>query len=281
MFGLFKKKDNKDNSTAGHRTEKTQSSAQPQGPWVQAEALMDQGRIAEALDHFARAAIQTRDLSHMDLAERWLNDQPLLDKAGEAAVCRFVALLTQVLDPMEPVQRGRMWNACLKALRALGDDTAPRQDMTDRYTTECILLRHMGRLEEGLKAAQEGIARHKAASCYTFAGLCCLDMGDTKGAEDHVLQGLEQDPKNLAPCNDLADYFLNHQMLDKAIEYYAMVVDRGDAQDIEWAEPSLIFSRWLVSRDPVELERLALYAASQPRNQRAAQLRSAVRQMKA
>lgn len=280
MFGFLKKKNNQDNGQESRPEEKLQSSARPQGPWTQAEAMMDQGRIAEALEHFARAAIQTRDLSRMDLAERWLSDQPLLDRAGEEAVCRFVAFLTQVLDPMEPLRRQRLWEGCLKALRALGENTAPRQDMTNRYTAECVLLRHMGRMEDGLKAAREGIARHKAASCYTFAGLCCLDMGDTQGAEDYVLQGLERDPQNLAPCNDLADYFLNHQMLDKATRYYAMVVDRGDAQDAEWAEPSLIYCRWLASGDPAELERLVLCAAAQPRSQRGAQLCQAARQTK-
>jgi tetratricopeptide (TPR) repeat protein len=234
--------------------------------------MMDQGRNAEALESFARAAAQTRDLSHMDMAERWLGDQALLDRAGEGAVCLFVALLTQVLDPMEPVQRQRLWDGCLNALRALGDDAAPRQDMTNRYTAECILLRHMGRTEEALKAAQEGISRHKAASCYTFAGLCCLDLDDPEGAEDYVKEGLERDPGNLAPCNDLADYFLRVRNLPKAIEYYSMVTDRGDQQDVEWAEPSLIYCRWLDSGDPAELERLVLCAASQPRNQRGSEL---------
>ena len=269
MFGLFKKKDN---GNANSQGEKTRSVPRPQGPWGEASILMDQGRVAEALEHFARTAIQTRDLSHMDMAERWLGNQALLDKAGEEAVCLFVAMLTQVLDPLEPVQRQRVWDGCLNALRALGDNTAPRPDATNRYTAECILLRHMGRNEEALKAAQEGISRHKAASCYTFAGVCCLDLDDPEGAEDYVKEGLELDPKNLAPCNDLADYFLRVRNLSKAIEYYALVTDRGDQQDVEWAEPSLLFCRWLNSGDPVELERLVLCAASKPQNQRGSEL---------
>ncbi|RKI71172.1 tetratricopeptide repeat protein [bacterium 1xD42-67] len=269
MFGLFnKKKDGRDNGG----TSRARSQSAPQSPWNEAAALMERGQTVEALEKFARTAIQTRDLSRMDLAERWLSDQALLDRAGEETVCRFVAFLTQVLDPMEPVQRQRLWDCCLRALHALGDDTAPRQDISDRYTTECVLLRHMGRMEEALKVAQEGIDRHKAASCYTFAGLCCLDLGDPQGAEDHVRQGLERDPGNLAPCNDLGDYFFERRILDKAMEYYTMVVDRGDAQDVEWAEPSLIFCRWLDSGDPVELERLVLCAASRPQSQRGAQL---------
>ena len=268
MFGFSKKKENRDNGRAVRPMAETAR----RSPWEQAVVLMDQGKAAEALDQFAHTVVQTRDLSRMDLAERWLSDQKLLDRAGEAAVCRFVAILTQVLDPMEPGQRDRMWDLCLKVLRDMGDNTEPRQDTTNRYTAECILLRHMGRMEEALKAAQEGISRHKAASCYTFAGLCCLDMGDTEGAEDYVREGLEREPQNLAPCNDLADYFLDHRLLDKAMEYYAMVVDRGDQRNAEWAEPSLIYCRWLDSGDPAELERLVLCAASQPRNQRGGEL---------
>ena len=123
MFGLFKKRDN---GNVGSQGEKTRSVPRP-GPWGEASILMDQGRVAEALEHFARTAIQTRDLSHMDMAERWLGNQALLDKAGEEAVCLFVAYLTQVLDPLEPVQRQRLWDGCLNALRALGDNTAPRR----------------------------------------------------------------------------------------------------------------------------------------------------------
>ena len=85
-------------------------------------------------------------------------------------------------------------------------------------------------------------------------------------------EGLEREPQNLAPCNDLADYFLDHRLLDKAMEYYAMVVDRGDQRNAEWAEPSLIYCRWLDSGDPAELERLVLCAASRPQSQRGAQL---------
>ena len=83
MFGFFKKKDNQDNGSKVRTAEKAQSNVRPQGPWAQAAAMMDRGETAQALEHFARTAIQTRDLSRMDLAERWLNDQRLLDRAGE------------------------------------------------------------------------------------------------------------------------------------------------------------------------------------------------------
>ena len=84
MFDFFKKKDSRDNAAAGASRAKGQPV--PQDPWARAEVLMDQGKTAEALEYFAQTAIQTRDLSHMDMAERWLGSQALLDKAGEEAV---------------------------------------------------------------------------------------------------------------------------------------------------------------------------------------------------
>ena len=52
MFGFFKKKDNQDNGGRGYSADKGQSDARPQGPWAQAQAMMDQGRTAEALEQF-------------------------------------------------------------------------------------------------------------------------------------------------------------------------------------------------------------------------------------
>lgn len=265
---MLKKKDNRDNSAKSRAKEQPV----PQSPWDQAAALMERGETAQALEQFGRTAIQTRDLSRMDMAERWLRDRALLARAGEKAVCHFVACLTQVLDPMEPEQRERLWSGCLQALRALGEDTPPRQDMTDRYTAECLLLRHMGRMEEALRAAKLGIERHDSASCWIFGGLCCLDMGDADGAERYIQESLKRDPENLAPCNDLADHFLERGNLPKAIQYYKMAAVQDDAQDAAWAELSLIYCRWLETKDPMELERLVLCAASYPGNPRGAQL---------
>ena len=278
MFGFFKKKGNDPESSGKSGGNPRVGPVQPQTPWAQAMGLKEQGRAAEALDLFARTAIQTRDLSRMDIAELWLADQTMLDQAGEAAVCRFVAILTQLLDPVEPVRRQRLWEGCLNALRNV-KDPVPRQDTTDRYTAECILLRHMGRNQEALEVVREGVRLHGTASNLTFAGLCCLNKGDPEQAEEYVRRGLELDPDNLAPCNDLADYFLQCRDYPKAIEYYAMAA-RGDRADREWAEPSLFFCRWMETADPVELERLALLAACQPQNQRSAEMCGAARQEK-
>ena len=110
MFGLFKKKDN---GNAGSQGEKTRSVPRP-GPWGEASILMDQGRVAEALEHFARTAIQTRDLSHMDMAERWLGNQALLDKAGE-----FDGIIkmgrTQLQDAV-PIRLGQEFHAYAAAV---------------------------------------------------------------------------------------------------------------------------------------------------------------------
>ena len=101
MFGFLKKKGDQDNGDP--RLSKAKSQPVPRSPWDEAVALMEQGKTAEALEQFARTAIQTRDLSRMDLAERWLNDQRLLDRAGEEVVCRFVAFLPRCWTLWNPI----------------------------------------------------------------------------------------------------------------------------------------------------------------------------------
>ncbi len=274
MFNFFKsrQKGAKDNGTEGRRAEKSQTSAQPQGPWAQAEALMAQGRAAEALEHFTQSAIQTRDLSRMDLAERWLEDQSILDRAGEAVVCRFVSVVTITAGGLEPGRYLALLEKCLAALRRI-ETSEPRADGSDRYTAESNLLRRMGRPEEGLEAAKRGIQEHNSPSNYVFAAVCCLALDDPEQAEQYIRGGRALVPGNLSTTNDLADYYLEHGNFVEAARCYQEVVEEsGDTADIEWAEPSLIYCRWRESGDPLELERLALCAASRPGSQRGAQL---------
>ncbi len=242
----------------------------------QAEELRAQGRADDALELLGQAILQQHDLTLLARATAWLEDTAFLSGASEARICRFAAMLTQVADSAAPELRQRVWDGCLAALHTL-DDTAPRQDTTDRYTAECILLRHMGRMEDALAIAEEGIARHNTASNSTFAGLCYLDLDRWEEGEKAILRALELDPANYAPCNDLADYFFNARVFSKAMDYYALVMAHGDAQDCEWALPSFYFCRYLQEDRALDLERLALAAAAQPDNDRAAQLCDAVR----
>jgi tetratricopeptide (TPR) repeat protein len=274
MFNFFKsrQKGTKDNGTEGRRAEKSQTSAQPQGPWARAEALMAQGQGAEALEHYARTLHQTQDLSHMDMAERWLKDPSLLDQVGEAAVCRLVSVVTIAADGLEERRRWKLLEQCLDVLRRI-EVSEPRPDLSDRYAAESNLLRRMGRPEEGLEAAKRGVQEHNSPSNYAFAAVCCLALDDPEQAEKYIRGGRALVPGNLSTTNDLADYYLEHGNFVEAARCYQEVVEESaDSDDLEWAEPSLIYCRWRESGDPMELERLALCAASRPRSQRGAQL---------
>ncbi|NBI66338.1 hypothetical protein D1646_05845 [Pseudoflavonifractor sp. 60] len=268
MFGFFRKKGRLDNGDRSRAKEQPV----PQSPWDRAADLMGRGQTAEALEQFARAAIQTRDASHMDMAERWLDDPALLERAGEAAVCRFVSVVTIAADGVEETRRGKILEQCLTALGRI-QVSKPRPDGSDRYTVESNLLRRMGRPAEGLEAAKRGIAEHNSPSNYAFAAVCCLTLDDPEQAERYVRMGRKLEPTNLSTTNDLADYFLEHHSCADAARCYAEVVEESeDSADLEWAELSLIYCRWLMTRDPMELERLVLCAASYPGNPRGAQL---------
>lgn len=243
---------------------------------AQAEDLRAQGRADDALELLGRTILQEHALELLDEAAVWLEDSAFLSGASEAQICRFAAMLTQVADHAAPDLRRRVWDGCLAALRAL-NDTAPRQDTTDRYTAECILLRHMGRMKDALAVAEEGIARHNTASNSAFAGLCYLDLDRWEEGEKAILRALDLDPENYAPCNDLADYFFNARVFSKAMGYYAMVLQNGDEHDCQWAAPSYYFCRYLQEGSASDLTRLALIAAAQSDNDRAAQLCDAVR----
>ena len=274
MFNFFKsrQKGTKDNGTEGRRAEKSQTSAQPQGPWAQAEALMAQGQGAEALEHYARTLHQTQDLSHMDMAERWLKDPSLLDQVGEAAVCRLVSVVTIAADGLEERRRWKLLEQCLDVLRRI-EVSEPRPDLSDRYAAESNLLRRMGRPAEGLEAAKRGVQEHNSPSSYAFAAVCCLALDDPEQAEQYIRGGRALVPGNLSTTNDLADYYLEHGNFVEAARCYQEVVEESaDSDDLEWAEPSLIYCRWRESGDPMELERLALCAATRPGSQRGAQL---------
>lgn len=230
--------------------------------------LFSAGKEAEGLDMYGRAVLQSGDAVLLEPAEEWLKNENLVRQAGEAAVCTFIVRIMSAMDRCEEAMRDRLRKLSLKVVRNL-TDCKPRQDTTDRYVTECILLRHMEMPEDALKAALEGVKLHHTASCATFAGLCYLDMKEEKAAEEYIQSGLKLDPENGSGCNDLADYFFNHRRYEKAGEFYRLVLETGDQYDSSWAEPSWLFCRYMIHGDTFDLERLAVFAATYTDNQRA------------
>lgn len=246
----------------------------------EAQRLARAGRCGQALDFCGEAVFLSGDAGLMEPAKRWLRDRAFVESAGEEAVCVFVVRVVSALDGCAPKEREQLQNACLEALGAFDPAGCPaRQDTTDRYVAECILLRHMGRQEEALRTARQGLAHHGTAYCATFAGLCCLALGDEEGAEEAIRQGARVDPGCVTGYNDLGDYYFDRESYEKAEEAYCHVLDSGDQADCGWAEPSALFCRWMREKDPADLERLALCAAADPDNSRAAGLCGLVRAM--
>lgn len=239
----------------------------------EAQRLVKKGHIAEAFDLLGKIVLQSGQAAYIHIAEPWLNDSRILREAGELAISTLIARLTFAIDRCEAEERQRYWQLCLKVLREIPDQACqPRNNTTDRYIAECILLRHMEEGQAALEAAQKGMKLHGTATCYTFAGLCFMDLDQVEQAEEHIRLGYEADPENAAGCNDLADYFFNQRRYDKAREYYSMVLKSGDPYDCGWAEPSWLFCRYLLEKDPVDLERLIACAAVDSDNERAAEL---------
>ena len=248
-------------------------------PVPEADLLFCEGRFAEAFDKYGKALLQAGDPSLTESAESWLAQEELISQVGELVICTFIARLTQLIDHCETGVRERLWEACLSILRGFPPELCtPRHDTTDRYVAECILFRHMKKPEDALASALNGLAQQETASRATFAGLCAMDMEDEKTAEKYIRLGLKIDPQNVSGCNDLADYYFNRRRFQKAAEYYEIAMSTTDRYDIKWSEPSLYFCRYMINNRSEELERLVLFAAMEPDNNRAACLCSLAKQ---
>lgn len=239
--------------------------------------LFGEGKASEGLEAYGLAVLHSGDCSWLEALEEWLLQDKVFHQAGEETFCRLMMRVMNLVDELPEERQDRVRERCLQILGSF-PETAPRQDVTDRYVVECIFYRHMGRYEEGLKAALTGLEKHGTASCATFAGLCCLALEDAEQAGLYVKKGLELDPHNGSGCNDVADYFFNRRRWDKAEEYYRLALSAKDPYDREWAEPSWIFCRYMLTEDTYELEHLAACAAAYPENDRARRLCGAARE---
>ncbi len=235
-----------------------------------AESLYHTGNIQEALQYYASCLWRGEEDSP-ELLSRWLGDRDLTDKAGEHAVCAFIASVLFTIDRCEENLRQHLWALCHDTFdrMALCED---RQDTTDRYVAECNLYRHEKEPEKALEVILKGLERGGTTSRYTFAGLTYLDLGQEEEAEKYIALGFQSDPQNASAYNDLGDYYFNKRRWQKAGECYYKVLEAGDYNDCGWAEPSWIFCRYMEAADPCERERLLLCAAADVQNERAKEL---------
>lgn len=235
-----------------------------------AESLYESGQVPEALQYYV-VSLWRREEENTELLSAWLGDPKLLSKAGEQAVCGFIAAALLVIDQCEEALREHLWSLCQHIFDNIGS-CEDRQDTTDRYVVECNLYRHKKESEKALEVILKGLERGGTTSRYTFAGLTYLDLEKEEEAEKYIALGLESDPQNAAAYNDLGDYYFNRRRWQKAGECYYKVLEAGNYHDCSWAEPSWIFCCFMQDADSYERERLVLCAAGDVQNERAQEL---------
>ena len=235
-----------------------------------AEHLYKTGNVREALQYYATCLWRGEEDSTEPLSA-WLGDANLVAKAGEQAVCAFIASVLFTIDHCEEALKEHLWSLCHNTLNSIAV-CENRQDTTDRYVVECNLYRHKKEPEKALEVILKGLDRGGTTSRYTFAGLTYLDLEKEEEAEKYIALGLESDPDNAAAYNDLGDYYFRKRRWQKAGECYYKVLGAGNYNDCSWAEPSWIFCCFMQDPNPYELERLVLCAAADIHNEYAQEL---------
>lgn len=236
----------------------------------EAEQLYFSGNVQEALRYYATCLWRGEEQSP-ELLSAWLGDKNLVAKAGEQAVCTFIASILFTIDRCEEPLREQLWMLCQNTFDSI-TASEDRQDTTDRYVAECNLYRHQQKPEKALEVILKGLDRGATTSRYTFAGLTYLDLEKEEEAEKYIALGYQCDPSNAAAYNDLGDYYFNNRRWRKAGECYYKVLESGNYNDCGWAEPSWIFCCFMDNASPYELERLVMCAAADINNDRAQQL---------
>lgn len=235
-----------------------------------AEQLYHTGNVQEALHYYASCLWNGEEDSTEPIA-KWLGDEKLVAKAGEEAVCAFIAAVIFTIDRCEEPLQKHLWSLCHETFDRITTCKA-RNETSDRYVAECNLYRHQQEPQKALEVILKGLSQGGTTSRYTFAGLTYLDLEQEENAEKYIALGLASDPGNAAAYNDLGDYYFKKRRWQKAGECYYTVLEAGDYNDCSWAEPSWIFCCFMEDADPYELERLVMCAAADIHNERAQEL---------
>ncbi len=235
-----------------------------------AEQLYQSGNIPEAFQYYATCLWRGEE-NNPELISLWLEDKNLAAKAGEQAVCAFIASILLTIDRYDESLKEHLWSLCHHTLDSITVHE-DRQDTTDWYVVVCNLYRHQKKPEQALEVILKGLKRGGTTSRYTFAGLTYLDLEKEAEAEKYIALGWQSDPGNAAAYNDLGDYYFSRRRWQEAGKCYYKVLEAANYDDCSWAEPSWIFCCFMEDADPYEGERLALCAAADIHNDRAQEL---------
>ncbi len=229
--------------------------------------LYNAGNIMEAFEYYATALWHGKEDS-MEPFAAWLEDETLVEKAGEKSVCALIAAVLLSIDRCEEAMREHLWTLCQNTLDRI-TTCEYRDDTTDWYVVSCNLHRHQGNFEKALEVILSGLAKGATTSRYTFAGLTYLDLENEEEAEKYIALGYQSDPANAAAYNDLGDYYFDRRRWQEAERCYYNVLKTNHNNDCDWAEPSWHFCRFMHDGSLYEREQLALCAAVDSDNERA------------
>lgn len=232
-----------------------------------ASHLYQSGNVSEALLYYGSCLWNGQEQS-LELVPIWFQDQSLLSKVPEKDLCSFIALLILIIDHYDETVQNQLWALCQDVLNRI-TTCEDRDDTSDRYVVECNLYRHMNEPQKALNIITKGLSKGPTTSRYTFAGLSYLDLEQETQAEHYIALGVLSDPHNASAYNDLGDYYFKKEQYQKARDCYYKVLESENRHDCEWAEPSWIFCCFMEDGNRYELERLAVYTAANPENDRA------------
>ncbi len=132
-----------------------------------AEQLYQSGNVQEALQYYATCLWRGEE-NNPELLSLWLEDKSLVAKAGEQAVCAFIAAILLTIDRYDESLKTHLWSLCHHTLDSITVHE-DRQDTSDWYVVVCNLYRHQKKPEQALEVILKGLERGGTTSRYTFS----------------------------------------------------------------------------------------------------------------
>ena len=105
-----------------------------------AQNLYDSGQVQEALEYYAAALWHNKE-NNTELLYTWLEDNSLIEKAGEQAVCTFIASILLIIDHCDASSQNRLWTLCQNIFDHM-EICEDREDTSDKASTNDFAKMH-------------------------------------------------------------------------------------------------------------------------------------------
>lgn len=237
---------------------------------VRAYIWARQGRLAEALDLLFQAAQAKPGSKYMDAwALDWLENPQALAALPGPTVERVLAHAVSRFPEARWARTRDL--VTLERYVALASRVPTKlRSSPSFHMLHAGLLRKLGKFPEALAVARDSTLVPTGWHSLVAEGLALREQGDYELAAASFERALAFDPDDGAARLEAADGYLTHGVWDKALGWYAQVLQRQPEHP--WALPSVLFCRWKTSGDEAKREHLIKMARGVPPNHRAAQL---------